>query len=149
MIFVIDSYGRSSAFAMGWWFIFWLSPIRNQVHLWRIVDIRYCIEMVQEMVLILMRVFDTCLVGMARSLCRDCIKRMCVVLYAPIVMTKSGLTFHPLTSMSSITYWYLSIFTNIEGAISIVAIGEFNELHSEVRKEFNRGCWFIRKSYDS
>lgn len=71
------------------------------------MEIRYWMDSV----LILLRVLDTCGIGMLRSLWRDCIEEMCVVLHAPTVMTISGWTFHLRVSISFIKSWYFSIFS--------------------------------------
>lgn len=77
-----------------------------------------------DSVLILMRVLDTCGVGMLRSLCRDCIEGMYVVLHVPTIMTISNLTFHPLASrwggtIDHYNRWIWQIVLRGEGGGSI------------------------------
>lgn len=65
------------------------------------------------MVLMLLKVFLMGFIGISNFSLRRVIDGMCVVALAPVVMTMSGSTFHPLAMMLLISGWYLSILFSI------------------------------------
>ena len=72
----------------------------------RIIDIACCIAMV----LISMKVCLIVSFGILNFSSKILIEGVCVVALAPAMMMISGLTFHLLLMMLSISGWYFSIF---------------------------------------
>ena len=82
-----------------------LLSLFSNLLLCRIIDIACCIAMM----LISMKVCLIVSFGILNFSSKIFIEGVCVVALAPVVMTISGSTFHPLLVMLSISGWYFSI----------------------------------------
>jgi hypothetical protein len=95
------SYGGSKLWGSGWWF--------SILHLWRRIDMAYCIAMV----LIFSKVFFMVTMNILKLVSSAFIDGMWAVALALAVMTISGSIFHPLEAMLEISGLYLLFFASI------------------------------------